>query len=151
MATHRTVSEQEQSRSNTAPGIRTGRARLHAVLVAVALLVEGVMIWQGTTSVGDPDPTVAQARSATQLSPAGWSQSLREPLESRLKQASDPRLSDLCNSQKNVVGGPKPRRLLRRLQCLSTLCATISGRPNTAARSQEIGLSRPNTGCARQI
>ena len=61
MTTHHSVGDQNETKiSNRSGPARTG---LHVVLVAAALLVLGVMIWQAMTSGGNPDPTVAQQGS----------------------------------------------------------------------------------------
>lgn len=55
--------DKQENEAKISGGTGTGRAGFHAFVVAAVLLVLGVMIWQATTSGGNPDPTAAQAGS----------------------------------------------------------------------------------------
>ncbi|MBY0508394.1 MAG: FTR1 family protein [Bryobacteraceae bacterium] len=65
MTNHGSIAEQTQGDTRSSHGKETSRFALHSVLVASALLVLAVMIWQAFTSGGSPDPTAAQEGSTT--------------------------------------------------------------------------------------
>ncbi|HEY5041151.1 MAG TPA: hypothetical protein VIK53_04040, partial [Verrucomicrobiae bacterium] len=47
----------EQSGTPDKPATRHGRLTFRILLLLAALIVAGVLVWQGITSGGNPDPT----------------------------------------------------------------------------------------------
>lgn len=59
MTKQSSIAEQTLTETTSAPRVGTGRLAFHVALVASALLVLAVMIWQALTSAESPDPAAA--------------------------------------------------------------------------------------------